>query len=53
MASTSRAALLFYVVGGLLLLAFAIDLVQDDGIDWILLGGATAALVAGVIYQKK
>ena len=39
MASTSRAALLFYVVGGLLLLAFAIDLVQDDGIDWILLGG--------------
>jgi hypothetical protein len=52
-ASASRAILLFYVIGTLLLLAFIADLVQGDGVDWILLGGAVAAVVAGIAYQRK
>jgi len=52
-ASASRAILLFYVIGALLLLAFIADLVQGDGVDWILLGGAVAALLAGIAYQRK
>lgn len=52
-ATASRAPLLFYVVGALLLLTFTVDLVQDDGFDWVLLGGAIASLVAGVTYQRK
>jgi len=52
-ASTSRAPLLFYAVGTLLLLAFGVDLVQGDGFDWVLLGGAAASYVAGVVYQWK
>ena len=52
-ASASRAILLFYVLGTLLLLAFIADLVQGDGVDWILLGGAVAAVVAGIAYQRK
>ncbi|NBC85359.1 MAG: hypothetical protein GVY25_04115 [Bacteroidetes bacterium] len=52
-ASASRAILLFYVIAALLLLAFTADLVQGDGVDWILLGGAVAALVAGIAYRRK
>jgi len=52
-ATASRAPLLFYVVGVLLVLAFTVDLIQDDGFDWVLLGGATASLAAGVTYPRK
>lgn len=51
--SPSHAALLFYAVGVLLLLAFAVDLIQDDGSDWTVLGGAAASFTAGVVYQRK
>lgn len=52
-ASVRRSASLFYLVGGLLLLAFVIEHLQDDGFDWILLGAAAASLVTGVVYQRR
>lgn len=52
-ASIPRPAWLFYVVGALLLLAFVMEWIQDDGFDWILLGAAAASLVAGVASHRK
>lgn len=52
-ASTRGAALLFYAVAALLLIAFGVDLIQDDGVDWVVLGGAAAPLLAGIVYQRK